>query len=46
MPHPRPSLLHGTLDMLVQNALIFGPQPGYAVARWIRDTTDGAASVR
>ena len=35
-------LLQGTLDVLVLKALIFGPEHGYAVARWIRETTDGA----
>lgn len=39
------SLLQGTLDMLVLKALIFGPQHGYAVARWIRDTTDGTLEI-
>ena len=39
------SLLQGTLDILVLKALIFGPQHGYAVARWIRDTTDGTLAV-
>jgi transcriptional regulator len=38
-------LLQGTLDMLVLKALIFGPQHGYAVAKWIRDTTDGTLEV-
>jgi PadR family transcriptional regulator, regulatory protein PadR len=38
-------LLQGTLDVLVLKALVFGPQHGYAVARWIRDTTDGALEV-
>jgi PadR family transcriptional regulator, regulatory protein PadR len=38
-------LLQGTLDVLVLKALIFGPQHGYAVARWIRDTTDGALEI-
>jgi PadR family transcriptional regulator, regulatory protein PadR len=38
-------LLQGTLDMLVLKALIFGPQHGYAVARWIRDTTDGTLDI-
>jgi len=33
-------LLQGTLDLLVLKALIFGPRHGYAVARWVRDTTD------
>lgn len=38
-------LLQGTLDMLVLMALILGPQHGYGVARWIRDTTDGTLEV-
>ena len=38
-------LLQGTLDVLVLKALIFGPEHGYAVARWIRETTDGALEV-
>ena len=33
-------LLQGTLDVLVLKALVFGPRHGYAVARWIRDTSD------
>ena len=38
-------LLQGTLDVLVLKALVFGPEHGYAVARWIRDTTDGALEI-
>ena len=38
-------LVQGTLDVLVLKALIFGPRHGYAVARWIRDTSDDALSV-
>lgn len=33
-------LVQGTLDVLVLKALVFGPRHGYAVARWIRDTSD------
>ena len=33
-------LLQGTLDVLVLQALASGSQHGYAVAEWIRDTTD------
>ena len=33
-------LLQGTLDLLVLKALIWGPMHGYAVARWIAETTD------
>lgn len=38
-------LLQGTLDMLVLKALIFRPQHGYGVARWIRETTDGTLEI-
>jgi transcriptional regulator len=39
------SLLQGTLDLLVLKALLFGAAHGYAVARWIRETTDGTLEV-
>ena len=39
------NLLQGTLDMLVLKALMFGPQHGYGVARWVRETTDGMLEV-
>lgn len=32
-------LLQGTLDLLVLKTLAWGPMHGYAVARWIRETT-------
>jgi PadR family transcriptional regulator PadR len=38
-------LLQGTLDVLVLKSLMFGPRHGYAVARWIRDTSDDALTV-
>jgi len=38
-------LLKGTLDVLVLKALIWGPRHGYAVARWIEDTTGGTLQV-
>jgi transcriptional regulator len=38
-------LLKGTLDVLVLKALIWGPRHGYAVARWIEDTTSGTLQV-
>src|SRR5215212_3260165 len=34
------SLLHGTLEALVLKALVLGPRHGYAIARWIEETTD------
>src|SRR5688572_33221865 len=39
------NLLQGTLDLLVLKALVFGPRHGYQVARWVRETTDGALEV-
>ena len=38
-------LLQGTLDVLVLKALVWGPRHGYAVAEWIRATTDDALQV-
>jgi PadR family transcriptional regulator PadR len=38
-------LLQGTLDLLVLKTLTWGPMHGYAVARWIRDTTNDALNV-
>jgi PadR family transcriptional regulator PadR len=38
-------LLQGTLDVLVLKTLSWGPRHGYAVARWIKDTSDGTISV-
>jgi PadR family transcriptional regulator PadR len=38
-------LLLGTLDVLVLKALAWGPRHGYAVARWIHDTSDRAIQV-
>ena len=31
--------LRGSLDLLVLKAVSFGPRHGYAIGRWIRDTT-------
>jgi PadR family transcriptional regulator, regulatory protein PadR len=42
MPTPGLDLLQGTLDVLVLRALSFGPMHGYAVARFIRDGSDGS----
>lgn len=32
-------LFTGTLDLLILKALTWGPSHGYAIGRWIRDTT-------
>ena len=39
------NLIQGTLDILVLKALAFGPLHGYAVVRWIRETTDDALQI-
>jgi PadR family transcriptional regulator PadR len=44
MPAPL-DLLQGTLDVLVLKTLSWGPRHGYAVARWIAETTDDALVV-
>lgn len=36
----------GTLDVLILKALSWGPMHGYAVGRWIRQTTDQALTVQ
>jgi PadR family transcriptional regulator PadR len=35
----------GTLDLLILRTLAGGPRHGYAIARWIEDTTDDALAV-
>jgi PadR family transcriptional regulator len=40
-----PMLLAGTLDLLVLRTLAWGPRHGYAVARWIKDTSDETIEV-
>ena len=45
MTSDRSDVLQGTLDLLVLKALTFGTRHGYAVARWVRDTTDGTLDV-
>src|SRR3982751_3595399 len=37
--------LHGTLDALVLKSLVAGPRHGYAIARWLEDTTQNAIRV-
>ncbi len=40
-----PMLLAGTLDLLVLRALAWGPRHGYAVAKWIGQTSREAIAV-
>ncbi len=37
--------LYGTLDALILKTLASGPRHGYAIARWLEDTTDGALAI-
>ena len=39
------ALLHGTLDALVLKTLADGPRHGYAIARFIEDTTAEAVAI-
>ena len=39
-------LFTGTLDLLILKALTWGPRHGYAVGRWIRETTSDALVVQ
>ena len=45
MAAPDLDLLQGTLDLLILKTLTWGPRHGYAVAQWIRDTTDAALDI-
>ena len=40
VPRDDLDLMQGTLDLLVLKALTWGPLHGYAVARWVAQTTD------
>ena len=44
MPAPK-DRLHGTLDALILKTLSWGPRHGYAVARWLEDTTRNAIQI-
>ena len=37
--------LHGTLDALVLKTLSWGPRHGYAIARWLEDTSANALQI-
>ena len=39
MPPTAAKDLHGTLDALVLKTLSWGPRHGYAIARWLEDTS-------
>lgn len=39
MPTPPMPLIKGTLDVIILRTLSWGPAHGYAISRWIRQTT-------
>ena len=39
-------LYTGTLDVLILKAVSWGPRHGYAIGRWIRETTDDVLVVQ
>ncbi len=45
MPQPPADLLQGTLDVLVLKTLTWGPRHGYAIARWLEDTSGEALRI-
>ena len=40
------NLYTGTLDLLILKAVSWGPRHGYAIGRWIRDTTEDVLVVQ
>ena len=40
MPEANRTVLQGTVDLLILKTLTWGPRHGYAIARWIEETTD------
>lgn len=38
-------LVQGTLDLIVLKTLTWGPMHGYAVARWVRETTEDSIAI-
>jgi transcriptional regulator len=42
---PDLDLLQGTLEVMILKALSWGPMHGFAVAKWIRQTTDDVLQI-
>ena len=42
---PDLGLLQGTLDVMILKAVSWGPMHGFAVAKWIRSTTDDVLQI-
>ena len=45
MPVQTRDRLHGTLDALILKTLSWGPRHGYAISRWLRDSSGDAIQV-
>lgn len=45
MTKPAMQLLKGTLDIIILRTLSWGPAHGYAISRWIRQTTQDELSI-
>jgi PadR family transcriptional regulator PadR len=43
---PGSDVFTGTLELLILKALTWGPRHGYAVGRWIRETTEDALIIQ
>lgn len=39
------TIIQGTLDVLILKTLTWGPRHGYAIARWIKDTSDAMLDI-
>ena len=45
MQAPKVEMVKGTLDILILKSLSWGSMHGYAVIRWIRETTDDTLQI-
>jgi transcriptional regulator len=45
MAPTKPTLLQGTVDLLILRAVSGGPAHGYAISRWVRERTDGVLAM-
>ncbi len=45
MPNDTGEILQGTLAILILKALLAAPAHGYAIARWVEDTTEDVLSI-
>jgi transcriptional regulator len=43
---PGSDVFTGTLELLILKALTWGPRHGYAIGRWIRETTEDALVIQ